>query len=409
MRGQFSKMKYLICTMLLLFSMTSCNRLEDKGTHSYNRTVLVYIAAENTLASFFRSDINEMMQAVDDIPENSRLIIYLDDTQMPRLISIERDQEGNPTQKTLHQYTTDLDSGDPETLHQAMTWVTKHYPACSYGLVLWSHGDGWVVANTDTPPVQRSICIDNNQNTSYSDNGSKMDIAEIVEVLDAFPRLEFILFDACFMQSVEVAYELRHNAKSIVASPAEIPAPGAPYHRIVKPMFANPFDATKIADEYFKAYNDDDRESALQDYGVLLSVIDCDLLEDLASVTAEMIIKYADKENTLEMNDIQRYCPRPTKSRPNFYDMNAYMTRLITDEADYLRWRKALDSAIPYAASTPWWYSIYSNQGREMVDLDVYSGISCYVPQSEDSYTELNALFRTTSWYTAAGWQQVGW
>ena len=395
--------------MLLLFSMTSCRWFCPDEEHIYDRTVLVYIAAENTLAPFFRSDINEMLQAVDDIPENSRLIIYLDDTQMPRLISIERDQEGNPIQKTLFQYTSDLDSGDPETLHQIMTWTTKHYPAHSYGLVLWSHGDGWVVANTNTPPMQRSICIDNNQNTSYSDRGSKMDIAEMSEVLATFSRLEFILFDACFMQSVEVAYELRHNAKSIVASPAEIPAPGAPYHRIVKPMFANPFDATKIADEYFKAYNDADRENVLQDYGVLLSVVDCDLLEDLASVTAEMIIKYADKENTPEMSDIQRYCPRPTTSRPNFYDMNAYMTRLITDEADYLRWRKALDSAIPYAVSTPWWYSIYSNQGREMVDLDVYSGISCYVLQSESLHAELNSQFRTTSWYTAAGWKKVGY
>ena len=389
--------------------MTSCNRLEDKGTHSYNRTVLVYIAAENTLASFFRSDINEMMQAVDDIPENSRLIIYLDDTQMPRLISIERDQEGKPTQKTLHQYTTDLDSGDPETLHQAMTWTTKHYPALSYGLVLWSHGDGWVVANTDTPPMQRSICIDNNQNTSYSDRGSKMNIADIAEVLSAFPRLEFILFDACFMQSIEVAYELRHTTKHIVASPAEIPAPGAPYHHIVQPMFATPFDATKVADEYFKAYNDADRESMLQDYGVLLSVVNCDLLEDLATVTAEMNIKYVVKEDNLKMSDIQRYCPKPSSSRPNFYDMNAYMKHLITDEGDYKRWREALDRAVPYAATTPWWYSIYSSQGRETVDLTSFGGISCYVPQEGSTYTQLNTLFRTTSWYAVTGWQQVGW
>lgn len=395
--------------MLLLFSMTSCRWFCPDEEHIYDRTVLVYIAAENTLAPFFRSDINEMLQAVDDIPENSRLIIYLDDTQMPRLISIERDQEGNPIQKTLFQYTSDLDSGNPETLHQIMTWTTKHYPAHSYGLVLWSHGDGWVVANTNTPPMQRSICIDNNQNTSYSDRGSKMDIAEMSEVLATFPRLEFILFDACFMQSVEVAYELRHTTKHIVASPAEIPGPGAPYNRIVKPMFASPFDATKIADEYFKAYNDTDRENVLQDYGVLLSVVDCDLLEELASVTAEMIIKYADKESALDMRDIQHYCPKPTTSRPNFYDMNAYMMRLITDEADYQRWHKALDRTMSYAAATPWWFSIYSNQGREMVDLNVYSGLSCYVPQSEDSYTELNTLFHTTSWYTATGWDKVGW
>ena len=404
--------------------MTSCNRLDPQETHVYDRTVLVYIAAENTLSNYDphthttypHSDINEMLQAAGDIPTNSRLIIYLDDTQMPRFISIERDQENKSIQKTLHQYTSDLDSGDPETLHQAMTWTTKHYPALSYGLVLWSHGDGWVPADdankkgkAATPPMQRSICIDNNQNTKYSDIGSKMNITDIAEVLSAFPRLEFILFDACFMQSIEVAYELRHTTKHIVASPAEIPSPGAPYHRIVQPMFATPFDATKVADEYFKAYNDADRESMLQDYGVLLSVVNCDLLEDLATITAEMNIKYVVKEDNLKMSDIQRYCPQPSSSRPNFYDMNAYMKHLITDEGDYQRWREALDRAVPYAATTPWWYSIYSSQGRETVDLTSFGGISCYVPQEGSTYTQLNTLFRTTSWYAVTGWQQVGW
>ena len=396
--------------MLLLSSMTSCHwfrKDKDDEEHTYDRTILVYIAAENSLSSWHRADINEMLQAVGDIPANSRLIIFLDDTQKPRFISIKQDHEGKPTQKVLHQYSTDLDSGDPETLHKAMTWIVKNYPAHSYGLVLWSHGDGWVVANPDTKAMQRSICIDNNQNTS-NDRGSRMDIADIAEALSMFPKLEFILFDACFMQGIEVAYDLRHVAKFIVGSPAEIPAPGAPYHRIVKPMFANPFRATKIAEEYFKAYNEAEKGSVEKDYGVLLSVIECDQLEDLASVTAEMITKYAE-DSELTLNDIQRYCPRPATSRPNFYDMNAYMLRLITEEADYQHWREALDRATPYAAATPWWYSIYSYQGRETVDLNVYSGISCYVPQSGDSYTELNALFRTTSWYTAAGWKQVGY
>jgi hypothetical protein len=122
-----------------------------------------------------------------------------------------------------------------------------------------------------------------------------------------------------------------------------------------------------------------------------------------------MIKEYAPKETTLPMSSIQRYCPKPSKSRPNFYDMNDYMRHLITDEADYTRWKSTLDRTVCYAAATPWWYSIYSSQGVENVNIDIYSGISCYIPQNGTLYTELNAKFRTTTWYTAAGWQQVGW
>ena len=300
-------------TMSILLCMTSCHWFKPEEEHIYDRTVLVYIAAENSLSSFYRDDINEMLEAAGDIPTNSRLIIYLDDTQTPRLISIEKSSEGAATKNILHQYDKEQDSGDTETLHKAMDWVIKNYPAHSYGLILWSHGDAWVPAQA---PMQRSICIDNNQNSSYSDRGSKMNIADVADVLSTFPRMEFILFDACFMQSVEVAYELRHVTKSIIASPAEIPGPGAPYHRIVKPMFETPCNASHIAEEYFNAYNDADRESLLQDYGVLLSVVNCELLENLAALTAEMIIKYASKDIELSMEDIQRYCPRPSDSRP---------------------------------------------------------------------------------------------
>ena len=393
--------------MFILLSMTSCHWFDtEEEKHIYDRTVLVYIAAENTLASFYRGDINEMVRAAGDIPSNSKLILYVDDTTLPRLLSIEHSQDGTNRYETLKQFEKEQDSGDPETLHQTMSWVIENYPSLSYGLVLWSHGDAWVTANA---PMQRSICIDNNQNTGYSDRGSKMDIADIADVLSTFPRMEFILFDACFMQSVEVAYELRHATKSIVASPAEIPGPGAPYHHIVKPMFETPCNACRIAEEYFKAYNDDERDSELQNYGVLLSVVDCEQLEDLAAITAEMIIKYIPTNTSVSLDDIQHYCPAPNTSRPSFYDMNGYMQRLITDSTDYARWKHALDNTIPYAAATPWWYSIYSSMGQESVDMRTYSGISCYIPQDKSLNKKLNTKFTTTSWYTAAGWQQAGW
>ena len=401
--------------MLLLFSMTSCRWLCPDEEHIYDRTVLVYMAAENSLSPKYpRDDINEMLQAAGDIPTNSRLIIYLDDTQNPRFISIERDQEGKSVQKTLYQYTSDLDSGDPETLNKVMEWTTEHYPAHSYGLVLWSHGNGWVVANSNIPPMQRSICIDNNQNTNQSDIGSKMDIAKIAETLSPFQKLEFIMFDACWMQSIEVAYELRNTTRFIIASPAEIPGPGAPYHRIIKPMFEIPLDANQIADEYFQEYHNEDREGELRNYGVVLSVLDCTNLENLANKTAEIITRYISKESMPRLDDLQRYCPSPIpvpikneELRPSYYDMNAFMQRLITNEDDYLSWKEALNRAIPYSAATPWWLSMSS--GREFVDFNSFSGISCYVPQSDSSYTELNTQFRTTSWYTATGWNKVGW
>ena len=394
--------------MSLLLGVTSCHWFNPDDEVVYDRTVLAYIAAENSLSygAFHEQDIDEMLQAAGDIPANSRLLIYLDDTSNPRILSIEQQSGRRPTSRVVHEYSEEQNSGDVETLRTVMEWVCDHYPSSSYGLIFWSHGDAWLPAKA---VPQRSICIDNGRN-NYSNSGSKMDIADVADVLDGFPCLEFILFDACFMQAVEVAYELRHVTRHVIASPAEIPNPGAPYERMVKPFFSVPFDGAEVVEQYYRMYNDSvisvfgygsDR------YGVSLSVIDCSRLDALADATAEMITKYVSRDEATDLKGIQRYYPLSSKSRPEFYDMNGYMCRLIKDEADYVRWKSVFDLAVPYARSTAWWYS--NDAYTQRVDLDNYGGVSCYVPQDRSIYDGLNEKFRTTSWYVAAGWQEVGW
>jgi hypothetical protein len=375
---------------------------------NYDRTVLAYIAAENSLSygAFHQQDIDEMLQAAGDIPTNSRLLIYLDDTSNPRILSIEQQSGRRPTSRVVYEYSEEQNSGDVETLRTVMEWVYDNYPSSTYGLIFWSHGDAWLPAKAIP---QRSICIDNERN-NYSNSGSKMDIADVADVLAGFPRVEFIMFDACFMQAVEVAYELRNVARYVIASPAEIPNPGAPYERMVKPFFSVPFDGAEVVEQYYRMYNDSVMpvyDYGSDRYGVSLSVINCTHLDTLADATAGMITKYVSRDEAIDLKGVQRYYPLSSKSRPEFYDMNGYMQRLITDEADYVRWKSVFDLAVPYARSTAWWYS--NDAYTQHVDLDNYGGVSCYVPQDRSIYDGLNEKFRATSWYMDAGWHEVGW
>ena len=393
--------------------MTSCRWFcpDRQDEEQYDRTVLVYMAAENSLSyevnnkGYHEQDIDEMLLSVGDIPSNSRLLIYVDDTDLPRILSVEQNK-GVAECKVLHQYTAEHNSGDTETLRLVMDWVTENSPSASYGLIFWSHGDAWLPARA---PIQRSICIDNERN-SYSNSGTKMDIPEVAEVLSTFPRLEFVMFDACFMQSVEVAYELRHVTRYVLASPAEIPNPGAPYDRMISPLFSLPFDAESVIMEYYRVYNDSVMSVygyGSDRYGVSLSAINCDYLDELAAITGEMVQKYVSMDAPTNLKGIQRYYPLSSKTRPEYYDMNGYMHRLVTDTTEYARWKSAFDRAVPYAVSTEWWYS---NDARtQTIDLALYGGVSCYVPQKSSIYTSLNTKFQSTSWYSATGWAGVGW
>ena len=72
----------IMCTMFILLSMASCHWLcPDEESPRFDRTVLVYMAAENNLAGkdesgkgFHEQDIDEMLQAAGDIPTNSRVL-----------------------------------------------------------------------------------------------------------------------------------------------------------------------------------------------------------------------------------------------------------------------------------------------------------------------------------------------
>ena len=54
---------------------------------------------------------------------------------------------------------------------------------------------------------------------------------ELADFASALPlpnhrKWDFILFEGCYMGSVEVAYELKDKTEAIIASPTEIVSPG---------------------------------------------------------------------------------------------------------------------------------------------------------------------------------------
>jgi hypothetical protein len=68
---------------------------------------------------------------------------------------------------------------------------------------------------------------------------------ELADFANAIPyKLDFIIFDACFMGSVEVCYELKDKAEYIVASPTEILSPGFVYSSMMQHLFKPKADRT---------------------------------------------------------------------------------------------------------------------------------------------------------------------
>ncbi len=418
----------LLFAALIIITISSCGDKEEKKPPTDNttsRVVFVYMAAENNLSSFATTDINEMLQGCKMMSDNDKLIIFLDNAtkgKAPCYYEIT-----NKTTATTYgeltpvfKYDQEYNSASAETLDMTLAYLYSHYSADSYGIIFWSHGSGWTPYN-DTqntiksrirPLQHKSFGVDTGSDNAFSSSGSQMDIDDMAQVLCKYKNIDFILFDACFMQSIETAYELSTVTRHIIASPTEIPGPGAPYARMILPMFADQLNINNILLAYYSAYQNNNT------YGVLISAVDCSQMEDFARTHARIYKKYQYNIDKVGLDNALNYFIFDRWSKynevPDAYDMKGVMQTIVTDQNDLNEWLDALSRLIPHSYTTDWWYSDYeylyvlNTTGHHTnvtmpVNKEQYGGISMYVPQDKyQDYHFYNAFYNTT-WAKATG------
>lgn len=345
--------------------------------------VVVYMMAENSLSSpYATNDLNEMRQAAPVIPDSCALVVYIDEArsdQQPRIIMFDRNGE-----HLVYQYRNDPISTDSTTMQQVLSIVKANYPAEHYGLVMWSHGTGWL---PQQKAPKRTIGIDNGNNT-YLNTGTEMEVTTLANILrNSGCKWDYVMFDACFMQCVEVAYELRDVVDWCIGSPAEIPGNGAPYHSIIGELFLDSDNAWQIARKYYEYYE--------FNKGLVISAIKTDEMEQLAEVTAPLLAtlpQYPDTEG------VQIYVidGREPAWFPNYHDMGSAMNHWLSTD-DYTTWLTALKRAVPYSyATTRWDTSFRVWYTPNLTDPDHVACVSMYIPSENNQHNE---HYTSTSWY----------
>lgn len=351
-----------------------------------SRTVLVYIAGDNSLSSFALQDFAEMkigMAAVEN--EDVHHLVYIDTGSSPRLIEL-RNEGGEIVETVVKTYGERNSVGVSETQEVfADVFSNSKYQADSYGLVYWSHGDGWL------PYPLRA-----NSRWVGADGDNRMNISDFVEILKTAPHFDFILFDACFMQSVEVAYELRDYTDYCIGSPTEIPGPGASYDFVVPAMYYSEDAAKDIAEAYYEPYAA--KYAAGKDMtndnwtgGVSVCALRTEPLAELAMLTKRMIPENIDYSKL--RNSVSNYDRRGKRSdHIGYYDL-AGMMRIMTDDSAYAAWKQVFDSAVAYWATTPMNYSAFV---FGMFSMENTNGVSCYIPSASNTLTD--QAYRSTQW-----------
>ncbi len=424
------------CFLLLLLMVTACSSDEESQPAVAERTIFVYMAAENNLSfyGFDEADLDEMREASTQIDDRYRLIVYVDGpgSDPPYIGRLRGGQlvDSVPMKESL--------TANPAVLQQMLTYARSKYPAKSYGLVLWGHCNGWLISDKTAGQAsarRRAYGGDNGNGSNYGSGNYWMnipDMAVAIEKAMGNDRLAFIVGDCCNFACVEVAYELRHLTDYVIGSPAEIPGPGAPYHLALPGLFSSTADnyaqfIHTYYDYYYELYNTYGAEFFNANYGDLaghsvpLAVIRTSALDDLAEATRTILATIPEKlqpGGTLYIPTTNLvhygYSESYSVAVHYAYDMYQLLQQNTTAEA-FAQWKPYFTAAVPHAHASARWLTIYTPLYNSMytypTDLATMGSVSMFFPHTMYTNTSPNlntSIFRF-QWASVVRWADYGW
>ena len=387
MRVFLNVIKIICLGFCSILSFISCDD-SDTIKKDIERTVLVYMAADNNLSSFGNTNIQLMLQGMKNV--EGRLVIYLDPSNdIPRLMVI----EGNSAPKldTLVAYSEE-NSASPEVLRRMIEDVRNLYPSNSYGLILWSHGMGWLPEKYNFHrSYSAGLVRYTNLPTKYfgqdthPGDGAMESFMETDELMAGiFGHFNFIMLDACFMGAVEVLYGLRDHADYFIASPAEILANGFPYDKIVPWLWGDEEDLKRVCAEYFNYYNTYPDPNNAGWNSATVALVKSSELQHLVELTSNIV-----GENKCVASTVVWRYPLSKSSLPNvFYDLGEYINT-YGDESQQSAYKQQLEKTVVFKAATPTFFG-------QTIPTDKFSGLSVYIPQTR--WDDMNQIYYQLEW-----------
>jgi len=282
--------KSLLCGLLPSFLLSGCGKQDmPNAGEKPDRTILVYMAANNDLKYDALRSLDQMEEGYRE--EHGTLLAFVKtDRRSSHILRIREDHRpGILASDTLKSYASE-NSSAPDFMGTVFAdmKVLAPSPSGRYGVVLWSHGTAWMPDRAQIAPFAFGY-----------DRGRELDIKELKHALPV--GLDFILFDACYMASIEVLYELRDRARHIIASSAEVLSTSFPYREVLPQLFAG--DLEKACTAYHGHYAG--KSGAEQ--SATVSLIATEHLTELAETTRECLENHYDADGEPKLRNVQDF------------------------------------------------------------------------------------------------------
>lgn len=366
------------------------------------RTLLMYLpwsGDSQALTAFFERNIEDMESVVaTGVQEGDRvLVFFMPTSQRAELFELVR--KGNGCVRREHIVYDPLPAfTTAEGIARILADVRRIAPAARYAMTIGCHGMAWLPVSAESPRPLDSNAPREREHWEYGDgvpvtrwfggasSNYRTDIATLAAgIRQAGMHMEYMLFDDCYMSSVEVAYTLRDVADHLIGSTSEIMAYGFPYAEMGQYLVGR-VDYEAIAESFYRFYL-----NYTDPYGTI-AVIDCRELEALAAVMRRINERFPAELSAGVLDNLQALDGyRPVR----FFDMGDYVRALCTDAELLAEFEAQLARTVPPAwhRHTPSYFSAPYN----VHSIRTYSGITT----SDPSVSPSTGSKTQTQWWLA--------
>lgn len=412
--------------------VTSGSQISGSSDRDINtdtrKVLLLYSAGFNSISSYLKEDIEDL--STGWLPRERRaedvILVYSHQPKArgqyaektsPVLFRMYAESDGTVVRDTLVTYEPGTVSSSAAQLNKVLTYMKDHFPAVGYGMIFSSHATGYLPSGFYTKPdsyifkedmmyrqgarerwplspvpytepeqdpslpAVKSIGQDTDGVNSY-----EMDIKDFAEAIPM--KLDYILFDACLMGGIEVAYELAGKCGKVGFSQAEVLAEGFNYRTLASHLLGNKSesDPYSVCKDYFEQYD----IQAGVNRSATISLIDCRQLDQLAETCRDLFGRYSKEMSQISYSRVQRFF---RSSRHWFYDLESIMENADLSDEDMTVLRTSLEKCILYKGATPSFMGEFS--------IGTFCGFSMYLPCH--GHSELNKYYKTLKWNKATG------
>lgn len=436
--GKIVRISFLVLASLLFFSCSKDNNFDNgkerpqpsgetptQQTRTvaspHNKVMILYSAGFHNLSGDQKRNIDELEGGYlpyklnnDDI-----LLVFARNTKSygkysipssPVLIRMSRDNEGNVLRDTLKTWPEETLAADAGTMNEVLTYVKDNFPAASYGMVFSSHGTGWLPigyydkGSSEEFDVWSAFRQHRSIGMDVSDKGAGLIVTEMsVEAMaEAIPmHLDYLLFDACMMGCVEVAYAFRDKVSVMGFSPSEVLSEGFDYTRMASLLIGEQCNPVAVCSSYVEKYLSKSGTSR----SASISVVNLDYIDDLAELCALLFDKYRSEIASIKVTrtpvdgtSVIKYSPQNyyTRNKHWYYDLRDILVTAGAKEDDLALLDEVLSKLVIYENHTP---SFLVNSPFQFHSC---CGLSMFLP-SDNTDKDLEEYYRNLSWNKATG------